>query len=54
MGIPEQWEEHARLKYELMLLAYAADATRVITFMKAKDASMRIYITWASPSRTTA
>jgi hypothetical protein len=29
--------------YELMVLAYASDATRVITFMKAKDASMLSY-----------
>ncbi len=44
VGIPERWEEHAALMYDLMLLAYAADATRVITFMKAKDASMLSYV----------
>jgi hypothetical protein len=44
VGIPEQWEEHARLMYELMVLAYASDATRVISFMKAKDASMLSYV----------
>lgn len=44
VGIPQEWEEHARLMYELMLLAYASDATRVITFMKAKDASMLSYV----------
>jgi hypothetical protein len=44
VGIPEQWEEHAKLMYELMLLAYASDATRVISFMKAKDASMLSYV----------
>jgi hypothetical protein len=43
IGIPEAWEEHARLMYELMALAYAADITRVVTFMKAKDASMLSY-----------
>jgi hypothetical protein len=43
VGIPEEWEEHARLMYELMALAYAADITRVVTFMKAKDASMLSY-----------
>src|SRR5688572_26080428 len=43
VGIPEEWEEHARLMYELMALAYAADITRVATFMKAKDASMISY-----------
>ena len=43
VGIPEEWEEHARLMYELMALAYTADITRVATFMKAKDASMLSY-----------
>jgi hypothetical protein len=43
VGIPEEWEEHARLMYELMALAYAADITRVVSFMKAKDASMLSY-----------
>ena len=43
VGIPEEWEEHARLMYELMALAYESDVTRVATFMKAKDASMLSY-----------
>jgi hypothetical protein len=42
-GIPESWEEHARLMFELQALAYEADITRVTTFMMAKDASMISY-----------
>jgi hypothetical protein len=42
-GIPESWEEHARLMFELAALAYQADITRVTTFMMAKDASMISY-----------
>jgi uncharacterized protein DUF1552 len=42
-GIPEAWEEHARLMFELAALAYQADTTRVLTFMMAKDASMISY-----------
>jgi hypothetical protein len=42
-GIPESWEEHARLMFELAALAYQADITRVSTFMMAKDASMISY-----------
>jgi hypothetical protein len=42
-GIPESWEEHARLMFELAALAYQADITRVLTFMMAKDASMISY-----------
>ena len=42
-GIPESWEEHARLMFELAALAYEADLTRVMSFMMAKDASMISY-----------
>jgi len=42
-GIPEKWEEHARLMFEMAALAYQADITRVLTFMMAKDASMISY-----------
>ncbi len=43
LGIPETWEEHALLMYDLAALAYQADITRVLTYMKAKDASMISY-----------
>ena len=43
LGIPETWEEHAILMYDLAALAYQADITRVLTYMKAKDASMIWY-----------
>jgi hypothetical protein len=42
-GIPESWEEHALLMFELAALAYQADVTRVSSFMMAKDASMISY-----------
>ncbi len=42
-GIPEAWEEHARLMFELWALAYEADITRVTSLMLAKDASMMSY-----------
>jgi Protein of unknown function (DUF1552) len=42
-GIPEAWEEHARLMFEMAALSYQADITRVLTFMMAKDASMISY-----------
>jgi len=43
IGIPEQFEEHVTLMYDLMALAYEADITRVATFMKSRDASQRVY-----------
>jgi hypothetical protein len=42
-GIPEAYEEHARLMFELAALAYQADITRVTSYMMAKDASMISY-----------
>ena len=38
-GIPASYEEHVRLMYELVALAWAADVTRVFTFMKGVEAS---------------
>jgi hypothetical protein len=43
IGIPEEFEEHAELMYDLMALAYQAELTRVVTFMKSRDASQRVY-----------
>jgi hypothetical protein len=43
LGIPETWEEHAILMYDLAALAFQADITRVLSYMKAKDASMISY-----------
>jgi hypothetical protein len=43
VGIPEEFEDHAGLMYDLMALAYEADLTRVVTYMKSRDASQRVY-----------
>jgi hypothetical protein len=42
-GIPESFDQHARLLYDLQLLAYQADITRVITFMYGREQSPRPY-----------
>jgi len=42
VGIPEH-EEHIRLMYDLMLLAYQTDMTRVLTFMLAREYSEIVY-----------
>lgn len=42
-GIPASFEEHAKLMFDLQLLAFQSDLTRVITFMMALEASARIY-----------
>jgi hypothetical protein len=42
-GIPRSFEEHARLMFDLQVLAYQADLTRVITFMVGHETSQRAY-----------
>jgi hypothetical protein len=42
-GIPSSFEEHAKLMFDLQLLAYQADLTRVITFMVGHETSQRAY-----------
>jgi Protein of unknown function (DUF1552) len=42
-GIPESFDDHAHLLYDLQLLAYQADITRVSTFMYGREQSPRPY-----------
>lgn len=42
-GVPAEWEEHARLMADLMVLAFRTDATRVASFMLANEGSNRPY-----------
>jgi len=42
-GAPLDYSEHARLIYDLMTVAFQMDATRVITFMMAREGSGRPY-----------
>jgi hypothetical protein len=43
IGVPESYEEHVGLLFDLMAVAYQADLTRVFTFMMAREASMKTY-----------
>jgi hypothetical protein len=42
-GIPASFEEHVALMFDLQLLAYQTDLTRVITFMMGREVSSRTY-----------
>jgi Protein of unknown function (DUF1552) len=42
-GVPFDYEEHIKLMYDLMALAYQADVTRVMTFMISREVSNRTY-----------
>jgi hypothetical protein len=43
VGTPEQFEEHLKLMFDLMTLAYKSEITRVATLMFAKDVSPASY-----------
>src|SRR5436309_14672514 len=42
-GIPKQYEQHLRLMYDLLALAYQIDTTRNVTFITAHDGDDRPY-----------
>ncbi|MDX1562719.1 MAG: DUF1552 domain-containing protein [Gammaproteobacteria bacterium] len=42
-GIPERFDEHVKLMYELQWLAFQADLTRVVTFMLGRELNFRTY-----------
>jgi hypothetical protein len=43
VGVPDSFEEHAGLMYDLLAVAYQADVTRVFTFMLSRELSQRTY-----------
>ena len=44
LGVPAAFADHARLMFDLQLLALQADVTRVITFQLARETSNRTYM----------
>ena len=43
LGVPAEYAEHAKLMFDLQVLALQGDVTRVITFQLAREASTRTY-----------
>jgi hypothetical protein len=43
LGVPASYADHARLMFDLQVLAFQADVTRVITFQLARETSNRTY-----------
>jgi hypothetical protein len=43
LGIPESFEEHTALMFDLLALAFQADLTRVFTFMMSRESSYRTF-----------
>ena len=42
-GVPDSFGEHVKLMFDLQVLAFAADVTRVFSFKLGRDASARVY-----------
>ncbi len=42
-GVPETYTEHIRMMYEMMLLAFQTDSTRIASFLLAHDGSNRAF-----------
>ena len=42
-GIPASYEEHVKLMFDLLTIAYQSDLSRVFTFLMAREASNRAY-----------
>ena len=43
MGVPDSFEEHIKLMFDLQALAFASDITRVFAFKLGRDASNRVF-----------
>ena len=42
-GVPDSFDEHVQLMFDLQALAFTADVTRVFSFKLGRDASSRVY-----------
>ncbi|MGE0815956.1 MAG: DUF1552 domain-containing protein [Vicinamibacterales bacterium] len=43
VGVPDSFEEHLKLMFDLQAIAFASDITRVFSFKLGRDASNRVY-----------
>jgi hypothetical protein len=43
VGVPDSYDEHVKLMFDLQTIAFAADVTRVFAFKLSRDVSNRVY-----------
>ena len=43
IGVPDSWEEHVKLMFDLQVLAFSSEVTRVSSFKMSRDTSNRIF-----------
>jgi hypothetical protein len=44
VGVPDSWEEHVKLMFDLQVLAFQAGITRVSAFKLSRDVSQRVWL----------
>jgi hypothetical protein len=49
IGIPDSFEDHVKLMFDLQAVAFAADITRVFSFKLGRDGSARVYPASGAP-----
>jgi hypothetical protein len=42
-GVPDSWEEHVKLMFDLQVLAFSSEVTRVSSFKMSRDTSNRVF-----------
>jgi hypothetical protein len=43
LGVPDSWEEHVKLMFDMQVLAFTTDVTRVSSFKMSRDVSQRVF-----------
>ena len=43
IGVPDSWEDHVKLMFDLQAVAFASDVTRVFAFKLSRDVSNRVF-----------
>jgi hypothetical protein len=50
IGVPDSWEEHVKLMFDLQVVAFASDITRNFAFKLSRDVSNRVFGPNSSPT----
>jgi hypothetical protein len=50
VGVPDSWEEHVKLMFDLQVVAFASDITRNFAFKLSRDVSNRVFGPNSSPT----
>ena len=43
IGVPDSYDEHVKLMFDMQVVAFASDVTRVVAFKLSRDVSNRVY-----------